>query len=57
MKATCILHAVPPLSANDVRNIIVLCENPLKIRKIAFNCFLKSLLVLELLMFKDLENH
>ena len=41
----------PGLSANDMRNIIVLSENPLKIRKIAFYCFLISLLLLFLLFY------
>ena len=49
MKVTCILRAVPLLRANDVRNLIVLYENPLKVRKITFYCFLKSLQVPELL--------
>ena len=35
---------------------IVLCENPLKILKIAVYHFLISFLVPELLMFKDLKN-
>ena len=34
---------------------IVLCESPLKILKIAVYCFLISLLVPELLIFKDLQ--
>ena len=56
MKATCVLGAVPLLRANDMRNFIVLSENPFKIRKIAFYSFLTSLLGPELLMFKYLED-
>ena len=39
-----------------MKSFIVLCESPLKILKIAVYCFLISFLVLELLMFKDLQN-
>ena len=37
--------------------VIVLSEGPLKVRKIAVYCFLKSFLVLELLKSKDLKNY
>ena len=39
-----------------MKMLIVLCENPLKILKIAVYRLLISFLVPELLMFKDLQN-
>ena len=44
-------------SANNVKIVIVLSESLSKSKKTAFHCFLISLLIPELLRFKDLKNN
>ena len=43
--------------ANDMKIFILLSESPLKVRKIAVDCFLILFLVPELLRSKDLKNY